>query len=114
MSEYSSDLCKFRLEQATRCVESAELLFDEGDYNGADFKHHSGVISYFRREYIKTGKFDKVTSEWIAELFDLRSFSDYQDFYLISKQAVKIQVERASQFCMMVKNYLQEKKILED
>ena len=77
MSEYSSDLCKFRLEQATRCVESAELLFDEGDYNGAanrsyyavfhcmravlaldgaDFKHHSGVISYFRREYIKTGE----------------------------------------------------------
>ncbi len=129
MKDYSLTLCLFRLEQAERCIKSAKLLLNEADYNGAanrsyyavfhcmrailatdevDFKRHSGVIAYFRKEYIKTGKFDTSISEWIAELFDIRSFSDYQDFYLVTKEAILIQVQRAEQFYTIVREYLQK------
>ena len=54
----------------------AVLAFDE-----IDMKHHSGIISEFRRRYIKTGIFETRMSEIISVLFDVRTDSDYDDFF---------------------------------
>ena len=62
---------------STRC---AVLSFDE-----IDMKRHSGVISEFRRRYIKTEIFETRMSEIISVLFDVRTDSDYDDFFVISK-----------------------------
>ncbi len=32
---------------------------------GQDFSKHAGVIAYFQKEYVKTGKFDKKYSKYI-------------------------------------------------
>lgn len=59
----------------------AVLAFDE-----IDMKHHSGIISEFRRRYIKTGIFETRMSEIISVLFDVRTDSDYDDFFVIQSR----------------------------
>lgn len=69
-------------------------------------KHHSGIISEFRRLYIKTKIFDTKLSTIISALFDIRTDSDYDDFYVISKEEVKEQLDNAEYFLNEIKKYL--------
>ena len=77
-------------------------------YDGYDSKKHSGIISEFRRLYIRTGTFESKMSDTIRELFDLRTDSDYDDFFIASKADVTAQVQNAGYFVGEVKNYLQK------
>ena len=73
-------LSHYRLEEAYDNIETAQLLVEHGKYKSAanrsyyamfhcirsilaldskDFKKHSAVSAYFRKEYIKTGLFEK-------------------------------------------------------
>lgn len=74
--------------------------------DGKDFKKHSGVIAEFRKSYIKTGIFDSTLSHIIDSLKDVRQSSDYDDFYLISKEEVTEQVESAEHFVSEIEAYL--------
>lgn len=47
-----------------------------------DFAKHSGVSSYFRREYIRTGIFDTELSDIIREAFEVRGSSDKEGLHL--------------------------------
>ena len=76
--------------------------------DGFDSKKHSGVIAEFRRRYIKTGIFDVALSDIISSLFNVRSSSDYDDFYLISREEVQLQYEKAVFFVNAVDAYLKE------
>lgn len=77
---------------------------------GKDFSKHSGVSAYFRKEYIKTGIFDIELSDIIREAFDIRSDSDYDDYYLISKEDVMEQIQNAEIFYQKINSYLMQKK----
>lgn len=98
-----------RFERAKECLAAAQQLIDTEQYmsaanrlyyavfhamrsvlafDGIDMKHHSGIISEFRRLYIKTGIFDKSLSNTITLAYDMRTGSDYDDFYVISKADV--------------------------
>lgn len=124
------EMSKYRLDQASVCIRSANLLLNEGDYKGAanrayyaifhsmrsilaldekDFAKHSGVSAYFRKEYIKTGIFDVEYSDIIREAFDIRSESDYDDFFVISKIEVEEQIENAKRFYDAVTEYLEQR-----
>lgn len=87
---------------STRC---AVLAFDE-----IDMKRHSGVISEFRRRYIKTEIFETRMSEIISVLFDVRTDSDYDDFVVISKADTAVQIENAEYFVSSVRAYLKNKE----
>ena len=87
---------------STRC---AVLSFDE-----IDMKRHSGVISEFRRRYIKTEVFETRMSEIISVLFDVRTDSDYDDFFVISKADTAVQIENAEYFVSSVRAYLKNKE----
>lgn len=78
-------------------------------FDGIDMKHHSGIISEFRRLYIKSGIFKSELSEIISVLFDIRTESDYDDFFVISKQEVVKQIENAEYFVSAVEEYLKIK-----
>ncbi len=71
-----------------------------------DFKRHSGVISNFQKLYIKTGIFDRKMSVIIKSAFDMRSDSDYEDFYIVSRDEVKRQVGEAGFFVSEVEKYI--------
>lgn len=77
--------------------------------DGQDYKKHSGVISNFQKDYIKTEIFDKVMSNIIKSAFDMRSDSDYEDFYVVPKEDVVKQVEEAEYFINKIEKYLATK-----
>ena len=121
------DYIRYRLETARENLEAAKLLLENNKLKSAanrayycifhsmravlaidnvDFKHHSAVISYFRREYIKTGIFDKKLSNIIQTSSIIRNSSDYDDFYLISKNDAKIQIDNAEIFYTAIEKYI--------
>ncbi len=65
--------------------------------DGQDYKKHSGVISNFQKNYIKTEIFDRKMSNIIKSAFDMRTDSDYEDFYVVPKEDVAKQVSEVKQ-----------------
>ena len=74
--------------------------------DGIDMKHHSGIISEFRRRYIKSEIFEVKMSEIISLLFDARTESDYDDFYVVTKYDAEQQVANAEIFLKNIEEYL--------
>ena len=74
-----------------------------------DFSKHSAVISYFRKEYIKTGIFPVEASVTTGDAFDIRSDSDYDDEYDIDEESIKALVARVNTMLKMFKTYLDTK-----
>jgi uncharacterized protein (UPF0332 family) len=125
-----SDLASHRLQQARECLQTAEVVIAAGLFKAAanrsyycifhamravlaldrfDTKKHSGVISAFRQKYVKTGVFTADISDIIKTAFKVRNNSDYQDYYLISKDDVAAQIENARAFLLAVEGYLAPK-----
>ena len=121
-------LAKYRMERAQKCLKSADNLLTMEDYlavlnrsyyaifhavrailalDGIDRKKHSGVISCFQQNYVKTGMFDKKYSSIVQDAFEVRQESDYEDFYVISKEEAVIQLENAKEFICVVKQYIE-------
>ena len=121
------DLTKYRLDSATERLEVAETMIDLGHFRIAvtnsyyamfnavrallserevDFKKHSAVTSYFRREYIKTGLLNVKFSDYIGKAFIARQHSDYGDFALVSREQAETQHQHAVEFVEAVKNFL--------
>lgn len=118
------DLAKYRLEMSNEHMKSAKALLDIGSYKDSigrsyfamfsavrallaleavDFSKHSGVISYFQKEYIKTSKMDVKYSKSLSQAFQIRNNADYQDFFVVSKKDAEEQFERAEEFVDAVK-----------
>ena len=125
--EDKRSLSKVRYEHAEQCLKTARMLLTENDYLGAanrsyyavfhamrsvlaldgiDRKHHSGIISEFRRLYIKTGVFQAEYSEIIDRQSFYRTNSDYNDFFVISKKEVAEQIADAEHFLTVIHDYL--------
>lgn len=120
---------EYRLEMAQERLHSSKILLDDGSYKdsigrsyyamftavrallameGQDFSKHAGVIAYFQKEFIKTGKFDKKYSKYISQAFQIRNNTDYADFFIVSAQDAKEQYERAAEFLNVITEYLKE------
>ena len=64
------------------------------------------MIAYFQQNYVKTGIFDKEYSTIVQDAFEVRQESDYEDFYIVSKEEVEIQMSNAKKFVDAVEEYL--------
>lgn len=127
--ESKRELVNYRLDSAKDRLRSAEILLENGSYKdsigrsyyamftavrallaieGQDFSKHSGVISYFQKNYIKTGKFEKKYSKYISQAFQIRNNTDYADFFIVSKEDAKEQLEKAYEFYRKTENYIKE------
>lgn len=65
---------------------------------GIDFSKHSGIMVYFQKNYVKTGIFGKEYSKILTEAFEIRSESDYDNYYVISKEDMEEQIKNAQFF----------------
>ena len=61
--------------------------------DGVDYKRHSGVLSHFNQHYIKTGMFPVKFSDIVSNASEIRNDSDYDDFYICSKEQTRELVE---------------------
>lgn len=122
-------LSDLRYEHAAECLRAAEALYQADDLKGAanrsyyavfhamravlaldgiDRKHHSAIIAEFRVRYIKTDLFDRSWSDVIQLQSEYRTSSDYNDFFVISRDEVRDQIDGASGFLEAVKAFLAE------
>lgn len=129
MPDNRKELMKYRLEMAKERLHSSKILLNDGCYKdsigrsyyamftsvrallameGQDFSKHAGVIAYFQKEFIKTGKFDKKYSKYISQAFQIRNNTDYADFFIVSVQDAKEQYEKASEFLEVMAKYLED------
>ena len=80
--------------------------------DGFDSSKHSGVISHFNQEYVKTGIFQKEVSKIVRNASELREQADYEDFYEATQEEASEVLEQASVFLAVVEKYLRERSIL--
>lgn len=124
------DLSKYRLERAGEMLRTAHRDLDAGDYasannrayycvfhamravlalTGEDYKKHSGVISRFSEQYLKTSLLPPELSKIISMASIIRNRSDYEDFYICSIADTKKLVSDAELFLETVKVFLDRK-----
>ena len=116
MPDNKKELMMYRMAGAKEKLDSSKLLLDNGNYkdsigrsyyamfsavrailalDGVDYSKHAGVIAYFQKEYVKTGKFDKLYSKYLSQAFQIRNQADYEDFYVVSQKDATEQFEKA-------------------
>lgn len=134
MDEQAKALSRYRFEKARQVLLSADMLMNmTNDYNSVinrcyyaifhgvrsilalerkDFEKHSAVISYFRREYIKTRIIPVEASDILGEAFNSRNESDYKDFFEVSREQAEQQLCNAKRFLEIVDEYLRSQNLL--
>lgn len=127
MDEKLLELSKYRIEKAESDLESSAIMFQNGKFAQSlnrsyysifhatrallafdkfDSKKHSGVISYFNQNYIKTEKIDVKYGQILMAAEKIRTQSDYDDFYIASKQEAETQLFNAREFIEKIKEYI--------
>ena len=129
MDHYSTDLSQHRLRKSREDLESARLLFENNKLaqsvnrsyysifhasrailalESFDSKTHIGVIAYFNKIFVKTGKIEKEYSKILANAKDARNDCDYDDFYIISKEEAETQLHDAEKFLARIETLIRE------
>ena len=80
--------------------------------DGFDSSKHSGVISHFNQEYVKTGLIPKEASKVIRHASELREQADYEDFYLATEEEAKETLEGAQRFLSSVELFLNAQGVI--
>ena len=127
LSQEVIDLANYRLNQAKDNIEEAEMLFTANKFKGAsnrayyaifhaikavlaleqkDFKKHSSVIAYFNQEYISKEVFPRDLGKDITNIRLYREKSDYVDFYIITKEDCRIQIDKSKNIVSSIEKYL--------
>ena len=70
---------------------------------------HSGVLSYFNKQFIKKGIFPKDLGYSINRSFELRQEMDYREYVELKYDQVEPFIEKAKEFVQKIKEYLREK-----
>lgn len=122
------------LEKADDSIIQAEALFNIQQYfgsvnrayyaifyaalailltKGLGSSKHSGVLSLFNKEFVKTEEVDKKWSKVFKDAFKVRSIGDYDEFTKIDKLQAERLVQDAKSFVSWAKQWLKERKWIE-
>lgn len=123
------DLVLYRLETAKIDVRSARALINIDDYKGANnrayyaifhainaihavsgkaYKRHKDAVANFNKDYVRTSIFPKEVGRKIAKAEEIRHASDYDDFYIASKEEAECQIAVAEEFIALSEKYCEE------
>lgn len=121
------DVARYKFEQAKDDLETAKILLEAGKYKAANnrayyscfhaidavlakepiaFKKHKDTLSYFNKNYVHTEIFPRNIGRKISRLEIIRHKSDYDTFYIASKDDAAEQIEVAEEVVDLVKNSL--------
>ena len=120
------DLVLYRIQTAKDNLRSAKILLKAEEYKSANnrayyaifhainavhavsgmaYKRHKDAIANFNKEYVKNGIFPREMGRKINEAEEIRHSSDYDDFYIASKEESERQVSVAAEFITLVEQY---------
>ena len=122
------DLCRYRLEISKADLRSAMLLLEAGELRGANnrayysiyhaissvhaldgnaYKRHKDALANFNKAYVKTEIFSRELGRKISEAVEIRHASDYDDFYIATREEAEEQIETAKEFLRQIETYVQ-------
>ena len=122
------DLVLYRLETARNDLKSARALFFIEDYKGANnrayysifhainavhavsgkaYKRHKDALANFNKNYVKTEIFPRKLGKKIVESEEIRHASDYDDFYIATREEAEEQIQTAKELVSRVEEYVQ-------
>ena len=123
------DLIFYRIETAQSDIKAAEILLNAKEFRGANnrayygiyhaisaihaldgnaYKRHKDALANFNKNYIKTEIFPRKLGRKIVEAEEIRHASDYDDFYIASKEEAERQIAVAGEFIELVEKYCME------
>ncbi|MDY4692599.1 MAG: HEPN domain-containing protein [Blautia sp.] len=129
------DLVLYRIQTAKDSLKSAKILFQAEEYKGANnrayyaifhainaihavkgkaYKRHKDAIANFNKEYVKTEIFPREIGRKISEAVEIRHASDYDDFYIASREEAERQITVADEFIQLSEEYCMEEFEKED
>ena len=127
MKEELKALIKYRLTEADESREEAEILLERGKCRGAlnrvyysmfyaalallasknlSASKHSGAISLFNREFVKSGIVPPEIAKFLNIAFDFRNKSDYRDFVIPEEDSVRELLNESHNFITTIKTAL--------
>ena len=120
------DLVKYRLKTAEDDLRSAKILLEADEYKGTNnrayyaifhainavhavqgngYKRHKDATANFNKNYVKTEIFPREMGRKIGQAEEIRHASDYDDFYIASKEEAEKQILVVEEFIEMVRQY---------
>ena len=127
---YGGDLARYKLERAREELDTAELLFNNDKLKAANnrayysiyysltavlclepiaFKKHKDTIGYFNKNYVHTGIFPEEIGRRISKAAKVRHASDYDEFYIASKEEAEQQIQTAKNISNLVDEFISKK-----
>ena len=127
---YGKDLARYKLERAREELDTAELLFENERLKAANnrayysiyysltavlclepiaFKKHKDTIGYFNKNYVHTDRFPREIGRNISKAAKIRHASDYDEFYIASKEEAERQIQTAKELVDLVDKFISEK-----
>ena len=122
------ELVKLRLKSSRELYNDACNLYEQGSYKsannrayysmekalkallaikGKDANTHNGILQLFNRYFIyeDNTEFNKSDYKLYASIELIRTASDYDDFYIATKEEADEQIAIAEEFIQMVEDY---------
>lgn len=133
MDHRQEELSHYRIQEAKNSLKVAEHCLKEDLYKDSinrsyyaafyaikavlalgtiDFKRHKDVVAYFNKEYVATNVFPRELGKRLGMLKQLREKSDYDDFYIASRDQAEGQYHTAKYTIEKVEEYLKNNGIL--
>lgn len=127
---YGEDLARYKLERAREEIDTAELLFHNERLKAANnrayysiyysltavlclesiaFKRHKDTLGYFNKNYVHTGIFPEEIGRNISKAQKVRHASDYDEFYVASKEEAENQIRTAKMIADLVDKFISKK-----
>lgn len=122
-----TDMARHLLNVAKEDLDSAHLTFDAGQYRAANnrayysifhticavlakegiaFKRHRDTLAYFNKNYVQPEIFPRELGRKIVKAEEIRHASDYDTFYIASKEITAEQIDTAAKILNLAEEYL--------
>ena len=85
------------------------VFFTQYVQEGVAFKRHKDTLSYFNKNYIHTEIFPRELGRKIVKAEEIRHASDYDAFYIASKDVTFEQICTAERLIELTSDYLKTK-----
>jgi len=127
MAEQHWELSRHRMQKAMDDLESARILLENHKLSQSinrsyysifhatrallalenfDARKHTGIIAFFNQKFVKTGKIEREYSQILMDAQDFRNDSDYDDFFMVSKEEAQEQLAGAMRFLERIETFI--------
>lgn len=118
-----NEIVNYRRQRAKETLEEARIMLDNEKLfaavnriyysifyevmallltKGLSSSKHTGIRSYFNREFVKPAIIKKEFGRFYNKIFEFRQRGDYEDFVEFSKAEVKQWLDRAEKFIVEI------------